>query len=384
MINNIANMKNIIGDFISDLSHNKDTSDMVAKIIDELSTKNEQVHVKLTNKITLHDNDTNQDTHADKWNIFNNLMSELSINDSNQKSDMSKNNANEKCLQCGNISIIQEDEKYICTNCGIVSGRIISFGQEWRNYMNDNKSNNPTRCGAPIHPLLPNSSMGTVILGHGNEYFRRLQRWNSITYRERSLLFVFDFIKSKCQKGDLPNIIVDRANVMYKILSEEVIMRNIPRKALIAACLYYSCKDKDILKSTKDLSDLFGIKMKKITSGCKKFNEIMYLKNNNYLSTIKPTTYNDCINDYCKKLCIDEKHKKMIINIATISDNMGIVSENTPPSIAVGSIYLYIKFCNLEITKKNIANKCSISEVTISKTYKKMYPYSKYLLKLNK
>ena len=59
---------------------------------------------------------------------------------------------------------------------------------------------------------------------------------------------------------------------------------------------------------------------------------------------------------------------------------LGLVSENTPSSIAVGSIYLISQYYKLKITKKRLSEVCEISEVTISKTYKKMVPYEKYLI----
>ena len=50
-----------------------------------------------------------------------------------------------------------------------------------------------------------------------------------------------------------------------------------------------------------------------------------------------------------------------------------IISENTPPSIAAGCIFYYIKKNSLEnITKKNISDICKISEVTINKCTKKI------------
>ena len=59
---------------------------------------------------------------------------------------------------------------------------------------------------------------------------------------------------------------------------------------------------------------------------------------------------------------------------------MEIVSENTPPSIAVGCIFLVSENYKLQISKKDIHNATDVSEVTISKTYKKLVPYTHSLL----
>ena len=66
--------------------------------------------------------------------------------------------------------------------------------------------------------------------------------------------------------------------------------------------------------------------------------------------------------------------------IASRAEEYGMVSENTPPSIAAGSIYLVVQLEKLPITKREIATACKISEVTICKCYKKLHKYQKHLL----
>ena len=77
---------------------------------------------------------------------------------------------------------------------------------------------------------------------------------------------------------------------------------------------------------------------------------------------------------------MDSIHKKQAIHVSMMATKLGLVSENTPSSIAVGSMYLISQHFKLKITKKQLSVLCEISEVTISKTYKKMLPYLKYLL----
>ena len=57
---------------------------------------------------------------------------------------------------------------------------------------------------------------------------------------------------------------------------------------------------------------------------------------------------------------------------------------DTPPSVpahvAAGSIFLVISLCKLDISKKSVSRACKISEVTISKFFKKLSQYSKNLI----
>ena len=65
------------------------------------------------------------------------------------------------------------------------------------------------------------------------------------------------------------------------------------------------------------------------------------------------------------------------------TEDLGIISQNTPPSIAAGVINLVSTLCSLNMSKKDIHNCCDISEVTIGKCYKILYKYRKYLFSIN-
>ena len=64
-----------------------------------------------------------------------------------------------------------------CTNnkCGVIYKNILDLGAEWRYYgADDNKSNDPTRCGMPTNPLLKESSFGCrVVCPYGASYEMR-------------------------------------------------------------------------------------------------------------------------------------------------------------------------------------------------------------------
>ena len=201
-----------------------------------------------------------------------------------------------------------------------------------------------------------------------------------MSYRERSLISVLSQINHKIKDGNIPGCIVDKTIAMYKILSEERIKRGESRESLIAACLLNALKDKEIPRSSCEISQLFGIKNKKLSKGCNQFSEIMHTKNGDFLRKIKPTEPKDLINRYCDLLEIEEKYKEYSMTVANISDKLGICSENNPKSIAVGSIYLVSQIYRLGFTKKDIAQRCKTSEVTISKTYSEMIKYQRYLL----
>jgi transcription initiation factor TFIIIB Brf1 subunit/transcription initiation factor TFIIB len=61
-------------------------------------------------------------------------------------------------------------------------------------------------------------------------------------------------------------------------------------------------------------------------------------------------------------------------------EQLKLIPENTPHSIAGGIIYFISQICNLNITKSAINNVSKISEVTINKCYKKLENYKNILI----
>jgi len=288
------------------------------------------------------------------------------------------------CNLCKLETMIKDDLKYVCVECGYINTQLISNSGECNDYFSSSTSVSMSsmRYGS-VNPLLPQSSRATTMIsaGGGKSYLARMQEWYNMPYSEKSLLDIFRIIDRKCIEDNLPTIIRDRAKLMFKVLKDEQILkREKPKYALIASCVYYSCKEKGIPKTTKELAKLFNISITQMTTGCKQYNEIMFHRNRDYLNKIKPITYIECINSLCKILDIADRFRHIIINIASVADRMGIVNDNIPPSIAVSSIFMLITILKLPITKKILSMRSNISEVTISKTYKKLYPYRKYLL----
>jgi transcription initiation factor TFIIB len=258
---------------------------------------------------------------------------------------------------------------------------------EWRYYgYNDTKSSDPTRCGLAVNPLLPDSSVGTTIKpGYYTKTMNKTKRmvdWNSMTYKERSLNKIFNEIQTICNKNFIPAKISQESKSLYKIMSENKISRGNNRIGIIAACIYFACKNCDVPRSAKEISVMFDINNIIVTKGCKKFQEILHYNkiNRNRINRNIIINSNDFIDRFCDKLNMNNKD---IINIKKISDNAQkykIIYENTPPSIAVGSIYLYIRINKLDVSKKEISNISKISEVTINKCYKKLEEHIEKLL----
>jgi len=324
----------------------------------------------------------NNNLNDDIWGMFDDFnIGDNDIKDLIEVKDKEENVS--KCIDnnCNSIEFNLEDGNYICKKCNTLQEKYIDSQAEWRYYGHeDTKTSDPTRCGMPTNDLLPQLSLGSVI---GNDFtsknsyemykIRKYQRWNSTTYKERSLYNIIDNISLQASNSGISQSIIDEAKVLYKELSEMKISRGTNRNGLIASSIYMSCKVNKVPRSAKEIAKIFNIDITTMTKGTKKFHDIM---KTNMVCT-KPE---DFIMRFCSKVNMEDKYIDLCLHIINKADEYSIVSESAPPSIATGTIFLVSNLCNLKITKKIISKECDISEVTINKCYKKLDKYKKYLI----
>ena len=328
----------------------------------------------INNKDDIIDNNTNTNT---------NTNTNIHVNVSEEHNTKCKN-----CLIKSNI--IYDYGAYYCGYCGVLIKKILNQKHEYNNYY-DNNNYNPCRVGSATNILLPKSSLGTIIFNKTNNYnynkMAKYNSWNAMPYKERSQWKIFTLITQVCIKYKLPKIIIEDSKIYYKHISENIISRGANRKGLIAGCVYNSCKKQKVPRSCKEIAEMFNIELKDMTRGCKKFNEIWRLvnknvglnKNNTFYRSTNPLDY---IDRFCSKLSLPNKIKNVaeIIAIKSITFNYNIVNDNTAPSISAGSVYLVCMLFNYNISKKDISNICKISEVTITKCYKKLDAHKRDLI----
>ncbi len=297
-----------------------------------------------------------------------------------EQEDPIQKDSDTKCVNCESTDLDFDLSKgyCVCVQCGIINNKILDINAEWRYYSADDCKIDPSRCGCPSNPYLPKSSLGTMIASK-NVNLTRIHQWNSMPYNERSLLNVFEDISSRCVKNNIPKSVIDDAIFYYKqIHDSKVITRGAIRKGLKAACVLIACQKKKISMVPNDIARIFEVKSTDITRGCKKFYEL--IGNMTILNDVENLTSHDYVQRFCKKIGLSSKFTEIAKQVAQNTEKLQITCENTPPSVAAGSILLVCTEFNLNIGKKKISDGCNISEVTITKTYRKMQPYQDDIL----
>ena len=294
------------------------------------------------------------------------------------------------CPVCKTSDTIVEDTSlgiYECIECGTVIANVLDDNPEWKQYQSDNQKDN-NRCSFVTNHFLPQSSLGTTIAGSGRNKLKILHSWTAMPYRERSLHLVLKEIQNKCQEFGIIKCIEDDAKILYKNISEyrhdngkqegkTIITRGANRRSLIAACIFFACKRKGNTRSPKEIARMFNLKYKDVTKGCKKF--LILIKKKKMTYDVQSSNPEHFISRYCRELNINNMYLGETINLAKNIQKLKIASTHTPFSIATGSILLIAENHQIPITKKMIAAKFKVSEVTINKAFKKLQLYKDVL-----
>lgn len=293
----------------------------------------------------------------------------------------------QKC-DCGNNDLIEDfsNSTIVCKKCGQVLDELLDENPEWKHYDDTDIKN--ARCGAQINGLLPQSAMCTTIGGRGRSLMKIIQSWHAMPYKERSLNKELKIIHEICLKMDVTKCIEDDTQITYKMASEcrhktgrntgkYVITRGKNRISIMAACLYFSCAKKGMLYTTKEIGEKFGVSNSEMNKGIKYLRKLIDVNQNGMLETEVP---NQFIKRYCNNLKMLNVYSEEAMQLATNVEKLGISTEHNPFSVAAACILTIAEKHKLKyITKKRLATEFNISDVTISKSHKKIETYSKIL-----
>ena len=293
------------------------------------------------------------------------------------------------CINCKSHDLVIDNIKghIVCNTCAVINKDFLDENPDIINNESDNQAG--SRYGAPSSYFYPKASLGTKIVSKGYNRLSLLQKQGQMPYKEKSLMDVLETIQTKCKKYGITQSIIDSAKILYKKVSESVhnkgkrkgksiIMRCINRRSMIAACLFHACKIQKETRSPKEIADIYDLEIKHVNRGCRKFCDI--IDSYTLFHQIKSSQSSDFIERYAKRLNIDKAYINIIKDVSNNIHKLDLASTHEPPSVASGCILLVALYYNIQISKKQISDIFGISDVTISKTFRKIWPYHKIVL----
>jgi len=167
-------------------------------------------------------------------------------------------------------------------------------------------------------------------------------------------------------------------HVSGKNKGKYIITRGKNRESIIAACLYFSCRKNRQTRSTKEIADLAHIKTTEMNKGCK--NCLKLLKIKKFVVNTGTSRAEHFVIRYCNELKIKQEYAQHALKIAKNIERINIASEHTPYSIAAVSILIMAEKNHItSMTKKKLSVKFDVSDVTLTKTYKKIERVLKFI-----
>lgn len=188
--------------------------------------------------------------------------------------------------------------------------------------------------------------------------YKNTQR--KVTFDEMKKLTVF------ADKNSVPQHLVDKAAKDYVTLQKYFIKRGDVRRGIMACLVYEACKNNEIDRTPKEISEMFEITTKELSEGSKLIDKA---RNNGLLE--KGNCYDEKtdkkakIDRYFSILDIDEKYKTFV---STLID---FICQKRKSSIhsgmkarCAGAIFILVECLDLDINRQTIAEKCDISIAT--------------------
>ncbi len=292
---------------------------------------------------------------------------------------------NHKCSSCQSENlVIDQNGQSTCKDCGVVNSELYD---EMPEFINDIQGT--SRYGCPSNYFYPKSALGTKFRTKGYSRISNLQRQGQMPYREKSLLEILTKIQKKCKSYGITQSIIDSAKILYKKVTDckhtkgkragkNRIMRCINLRSMIGACVFYACKLQGEPRSPKEIADIYDLEIKNVNKGCRRFLEYIDIESLN--TEFSSSKSSDFIERFAEKLTLDDQYIKIAKDISTNIHKLDIASTHEPPSVAAGCILLVSVMYHLDISKKQISDVFKISDVTISKTYRRIHPYHNIIM----
>lgn len=271
---------------------------------------------------------------------------------------------------CGGIKCINQDGIPTCTTCGIVDSLFIDDSPEWSSGVTeDGTTNDSSRCGMAQDTELFSQAwgVGSVMKTNSSSSYKlkkiaKINFHQSMNHKDRSLFHAYKDIDDAAKtRLSIPDNVLRDAKVMYKKISETTLTRGAVRLGIKANCVFYACKLNNIPRTTKEISDAFGIPSRDMSRTSDIFKQIITGKEETTVITRPQHVIQRMINEI--KVGEDKRRLRMkALKLSEQLENCVALMGKTPNSIAAVVIYKIFG-----ISKHDVVNYCNISMPTLNK-----------------
>jgi transcription initiation factor TFIIB len=271
------------------------------------------------------------------------------------------------CRECSGVKVISPEGLPTCSECGLVEDNFVDDTAEWTSGVTDDgRVNDPARCGIPnSNPELfsQNWGKGTIISTQNSSTYenKRMAKINfhmSMNHKDRSLFHAYRDMDEACHT--LPESVLKDAKMMYRKFNDGKLTRGAVRLGIKANCVLYACRLSNVSRTTKEISEMFGIQPKDISRTTQIFKDtIMGITEKNYV-----TKAHDVMQRLLNSFEITREQRLRCNKMCNATDDCVDLMSKTPNSIASAIIHIVLTGV---VTKAQVCEKCSVSIPTLNK-----------------
>ncbi|MHA2394582.1 MAG: transcription initiation factor IIB [Promethearchaeota archaeon] len=284
------------------------------------------------------------------------------------ESDLS--NFSNSCPECGGKVIpLHERGEIVCGQCGLViSERIVDISHSGKRAFTKQEKENRERTGSPISILLPDMGLSTIIdkTNIKSPDLKRAAKWNSrMTWDKRNMLIATTELKRIGSNLNLPNHVKKAAIRLYIEAFKKKLLRGRSINGMVAACLYFSCRERKIPRTLQEILDETSISAKNVRRCYRTLIRELNLK-------VPSTDPISLIPRFIAELDLDADAENATIKILQTFTSKFSTSGKDPKGLCAGALYLVCKMKDKRISQKDIANLVGVTEVTLRSRYKEL------------
>lgn len=279
-------------------------------------------------------------------------------------------NFSNSCPECmGKIILIEEKGENVCEQCGLViNERNVDFSHSGKRAFTKQEKEKRDRTGSPISELLPDMGLSTIIDKNNinNPDLKRAAKWNSrMTWDKRNMLIATTELKRIASNLNLPDHIKKAAIRLYKEAFRKKLLRGRSINGMVAACLYFACREEKLPRTLQEILDETSISAKNVRRCYRTLIRELNLK-------APSTDPISLIPRYIAELHLDAEIEKITIKLLRTFMSKFSTSGKDPKGLCAGALYLVSKVKNKRISQKEIANLVGVTEVTLRSRYKEL------------
>ena len=293
--------------------------------------------------------------------------------------------------------LVEDSADTICGNCGrVLAERLVSYESEWRTFNTDEKGgDDPNRVGDQENDLLYGNT-GTTIGGGGaniSKETRKLKKAQAMQNEDknnRALQSAYAVLDGWADSEHFPLNIKQTAKGFYKQIYDANAFRGKNTNAVLAGCLFISCRQNKLGRSFPEMVAITKVQKKEIGRTFKQVEGFLRQKREDDMKRVAAeggtvnrelmeyrqqgsTRPEDTIPRWCAMLGLSFRVQVVALELVKQAKDLPAVSGKSPSTAAAACIYFAAHLMGKGKSSSDIAATCGVSEATLKTAYKILY-----------